>query len=263
MITSHQNPKIKQVRRLLLDRRYRQRQRAFVVEGTRWLSELVHSPAPAAARPALILASERWLEDGDHRRLLDEIGVRVTKVDEAVLARASDTETPSGVLAVLPMPEWRLPQRPGLLLVLDRLTDPGNLGTIVRTAAAAGADGLLLSPGCVDPYNPKAVRATMGALLRLPVLPASWDEIKARTAGLDLWLASAGGQVTYDAVDWRRPAALVIGSEATGIGPEATDLAGRRVAIPMAAQTESLNAAAAAAVLLFEARRQRLAATGG
>jgi TrmH family RNA methyltransferase len=177
------------------------------------------------------------------------------------MAAASATETPSGVVAVLAIADRPLPQQLSLVLVLDRVADPGNLGTMIRTAAAAGVDCVLLSPGCVDPYNPKAARATMGALLRLPVLSLSWEAIGQATAGLKVWLAAAGGPVIYSDVDWRQPAALVIGSEATGVGQEALALGQERVNVPMAAQSESLNAAAAAAVLLFEVRRQRRAAT--
>lgn len=253
MITSSHNPKIKRIRRLLADRRFRMRERAFVVEGTRWVAEL----ASWAARPQLLLASESWLADGDHAELLATLDAPVSLADEKVLEATSDTETPSGILAVLPIIDLPLPVRPTLLLILDRVADPGNLGTMVRTAAAAGAEGVLLSPGCVDPYNPKAVRATMGALLRVPVLLSSWEEIGLRAAGLNVWLAAAGGSLAYTAVDWREPSALIIGSEASGVGPEALALGSGEVSVPMAAQTESLNAAAAAAVLLFEARRQR------
>jgi TrmH family RNA methyltransferase len=253
MITSSQNPKIKHIRRLLADRRYRHREGAFVVEGDRWLADL----GRGTIRPQLVLASETWLDDEGHRRLLAALDVRPAVASEQVVAAASDTETPSGVVAVMPMVELPWPERPALLLILDRVSDPGNLGTIIRTAAAAAVDGLLLSPGCVDPYNPKAVRATMGALLRLPLLSPSWPEIQQLTAGLAVWLAAAGGSLEYTAVDWRQPAALVIGSEASGVGPEALALGGRQVAVPMAASSESLNAAAAAAVILFEARRQR------
>jgi TrmH family RNA methyltransferase len=253
MITSNKNPKVKYIRRLLADRRFRQRERAFVVEGTRWMSEL----SPPGPRPQLVLASEAWLVDEAHRRLVSELELPVSLASEEVVAAASDTETPSGVVAVLPIVERPLPDNPTLLLILDRVADPGNLGTILRTAAAAGVQGVLLSPGCVDAYNPKTVRATMGALLRLPVLSLPWPEIARRTAGLSIWLADAAGPLDYTEVDWRQPAALVIGSEASGIGSQAQALGGQQISIAMAARTESLNAAAAAAVLLFEARRQR------
>lgn len=256
MITSDRNPKVKRIRRLLADRRFRQREGAFVVEGTRWITELVHW----TARPELLLASDAWLQDEEQARLLAGLDAPVAVADDKIVASASDTESPSGIMAVLPMIELPMPDRPTLLLILDRVADPGNLGAMVRTAAAAGADGVLLSPGCVDAYNPKAVRATMGALLRLPVLSLSWGEIERKSAGLAVYLAAADGPVEYTAVDWRQPAALVIGSEASGVGPEALALGGQQVSVPMAARTESLNAAAAAAVLLFEARRQRRAA---
>ena len=253
MITSSQNPKIKRIRRLLSDRRFRQREGAFVVEGTRWLAEI----SAAARRPETILVTARWSEDEDNRRLLEGLGAQGTLVSDGVMATTSDTETPAGVLAILPMVDTPLPDQPSLLLILDRLADPGNLGTMVRTAAAAGVDGVLLGPGCVDAYNPKAVRATMGALLRVPVLALGWMAIQEITAGMALWLAAADGPVEYSSVDWRMRSALVIGSEATGIGPEAAALGTGRLFVPMAGQTESLNAAAAAAVILFEAQRQR------
>ena len=253
MITSSQNPKVKLVRRLQADRRYRQREQAFIVEGTRWLAEVVAS----GRQPELVMATERWLDAEDNRQYLSGLTTEVTTVSGKVMSVASDTESPAGVLAVTPMIDLPLPEYPTLLLILDRVSDPGNLGTMIRTAAAAGADGLLLGPGCVDPYNPKAIRATMGALLRLPVLSRPWPSIRELTVGLAIWLAVVGGPVDYREVDWCQPAGLVIGSEATGIGPEARALGGDSIHVPMADQAESLNAAAAAAVILFEARRQR------
>jgi TrmH family RNA methyltransferase len=118
-------------------------------------------------------------------------------------------------------------------------------------------EGALLGPGSVDPYNPKVARGSMGALLRLPVRPATWEEIGQATAGIDVWLAAARDGMTYTAVDWRRPAALLIGGEARGAGADAERLAKGRVTIPMRDETESLNAALAAGILLFEAARQR------
>jgi TrmH family RNA methyltransferase len=255
MITSNQNPKIKRVRRLLSDRRYRHREEAYVVEGTRWLQELVR----VRLAPELLLASQSWLQEASNAALLANVDWPVTVAADNVLAAASATESASGVLAVVPIVPNPLPERPSLLLILDRVADPGNLGTMIRTAAAAGVDGVLLSPGCVDPYNPKVVRATMGALLRLPVQVMTWPEIGETAQGLAVWLAAVGGTIEYTAVEWRQPAALVIGSEASGVGPEASVLGRGQITIPMARQTESLNASAAAAVILFEIARQRAA----
>ncbi|MDX1613818.1 MAG: RNA methyltransferase [Candidatus Promineifilaceae bacterium] len=254
MITSTSNPKIKYVRRLLADRRFRERERAYVIEGTRWLAELVQFDLT----PQLVLATVEWLQADAHQSLLASLSGPIVTVSDQVLAHASDTASPAGVLAVVPQVERLLPRNPSLVLILDRLGNPGNLGTILRTAAAAGADGVLLSPGSVDLYNPKVIRGAMGAHLRLPVQALSWSAIADMVNGLTVWLAAAAGDArAYDTVDWRRPAALIIGSEAAGAGPQAQRLAGGTVAIPMARATESLNAAMAAAILLFEAARQR------
>lgn len=257
MITSTSNVRIKYVRRLLNDRRFRQREGAFVIEGTRWLGELVLFKE----RLQLVLVTEQWLQQADNRHLLETLGVDESSVlqvvSEPVMANVSDTETPAGVLAVAAMVAQPLPERPDMLLILDRVADPGNMGTILRTSAAAGVDGVLAGPGCVDVYNPKVVRSSMGAHLRLPVLSLSWKEIEAVVAGMAVWLAAADGRTSYTEVDWRQPSALIIGSEARGAGQKAYTLAHETVSIPMAAETESLNAAVAAGIILFEARRQR------
>ena len=252
MITSRANPQVKYVRRLLSDRRFRADERAFVVEGTRWMREL--AVARQAARS--LYATAAWAESGEGRALLASLGTAVPVTDE-VMAAMSDTETAPGVLAVLPMESRPWPAEPDLLLILDAVANPGNLGTILRAASAAGADGVLLGPGSVDPYNPKVVRGSMGAILRLPARPASWDEIGELAAGLDVWLATARDGVAYTAVDWRRPSAILIGGEAHGAGHEAERLATGWVTIPMRDATESLNAALAAGILLFEAARRR------
>jgi RNA methyltransferase, TrmH family len=135
--------------------------------------------------------------------------------------------------------------------------DPGNLGTILRSAEAAGAGQTLLAPGTVDLYNPKVVRGAMGAHFRLPVASLAWPAIAERFAGRAVWLADAAGDVAHDAVDWLAPSALIVGGEAAGAGEEAAGLATGRVRIPMDGGAESLNAAMAATVLLFEIARQR------
>jgi TrmH family RNA methyltransferase len=128
---------------------------------------------------------------------------------------------------------------------------------MLRTAVAAGVDGVLLAPGCVDATNPKVLRGSMGAHLRLPVAEMSWSEIGEVTAGMEVWVTAVSQAKEYTTVNWRQPAALIIGSEAHGIGPEAAPLASGQITIPMHAAVESLNAAVAAAVILFEAARQR------
>jgi TrmH family RNA methyltransferase len=169
------------------------------------------------------------------------------------------------------MVEWPLPpprEVPPLLLVCDAIQDPGNLGTILRAAEAAGVNAVWLSPGCVDPYNPKVVRAAMGAHFRLPIFAESaWEVIPAQLTRLHpseigLFAADAGADTPYDAVDWTRPATLIVSNEAHGLSREARHLATQRgglISIPMAGGTESLNAAMSAAIILFEAARQRRA----
>jgi TrmH family RNA methyltransferase len=181
----------------------------------------------------------------------------VQAVAPAVMAAASDMQTPQGLLAVVPFPSVRIPLSLSFCLALDRLGDPGNLGTILRTADAAGVQAVFLLPATVDAYNPKVVRAAMGAHFHLPVIEAGWDELREHLAGLSVWLADVREGVAYPHVDWRRPCALIISSEAEGPSAEALAFTPQRVHIPMPGQAESLNAAVAAGVLLFEAARQR------
>lgn len=167
MITSPSNDKVKMVRRLQTERRIRAQEQAFVVEGDRWLAELVHYQLP----PRHLFFTPEW--QVSHTEILAQLAqfthLPGLLVNEAVMAAMSDTITPPGVLAVVPMPQLPLPAQPSLLLILDAINNPGNLGTMLRTAVAAGVDGVLLTPGSVDATNPKVVRGSMGALLRLPV----------------------------------------------------------------------------------------------
>ncbi len=253
MITSNKNSKVKYVVRLQAERRFRWREQAFVVEGTRWLAELADFGHPVK----LVFFTEDWVDLPDHADILQQFAVPVQAVSPEVMAAMSDTETPAGVLAVVGMTPRPLPARPSLLLILDGVQNPGNLGTMLRTAAAAGVDGVLLGPGCVDPYNPKVLRGSMGAHLRLPVQALAWSEMEPLLAGLTVWLADVAEGLDYTAVSWQTPSALIIGSEAWGAGAEAVALADGRCTIPMHTATESLNAALAAGIILFEAARQR------
>ena len=257
MITSVSNAKVKYVHRLQTDRRFRSREKQFVVEGSRWLTELVAMSRPAA----MLFYTERWLETAVHAQILQQLTTlgqsTPVLVNEEVMQVMSDTATPAGILAVLPMQPRPLPAQPSLLLILDEINTPGNLGTMLRTAGAAGADGVLLGPGCVDVYNPKVVRGSMGAHLRLPIHSQTWPEIAATVEGMQVWVATLEAERAYTAVNWQQPSALIIGSEAAGAGEAARQLANGSITIPMHAATESLNAAMAAGIILFEAARQR------
>jgi len=256
MISSIANPKIKLIRNLHAKRAAREAEGLFVVEGVRLVEEALR--APGAPRLALYvdgldLRAQTALEQAQAR------GATVELVTPQAMAAASDAETPPGLLAVVPMPALALPAPLSLALVLDGLRDPGNLGTILRTADAAGVQAVFLAPGTVDAYNPKVVRAAMGAHFHLPLLALGWEALSQRLAGLALWLAEARAGSIYQQVDWRGPSALIIGSEAAGPSPAARSLAPQPVNIPMPGQAESLNAAVATGIILFEAARQRLA----
>jgi TrmH family RNA methyltransferase len=177
-------------------------------------------------------------------------------VSDKVLAAISDTVTPQGVVAVVPFPQIDVARR-SLLLVLDNVRDPGNVGTLLRSAAAAGVDEVLVAPDSADPYSPMVVRAAMGAHFRLALGEADWPAIAGRVAGLAVLLADAAGEVAYDRHDWQTPSALIVGGEAEGASAEGRALAAQRVRIPMQRDSESLNAAVAGSVILFEAARQR------
>lgn len=255
MITSIGNSKVKYVRRLQSDRRFRQREGFFVVEGTRWVSELAGLTTTV---PIMLFYTSAWMQTAAHASILHQLDGPKQLVSDDVMTAMSDTDTPQGVLAVLPQLSHPLPSAPSLLLILDGISTPGNLGTMLRTAAAASVEGVLLGPGCVDAYNPKVVRGSMGTILRLPIHSLDWNEIAVVTKAMQVWAAVAeeAAQV-YTAVPWQQPSALIIGSEAWGVSPEGRQLAVNGITIPIQAHVESLNAAIAAAIILFEAQRQR------
>jgi TrmH family RNA methyltransferase len=254
MITSSQNPKIKWVRSLQAQRRTRQKEAAFVVEGVRLVEEALASGWPAR----LVLYTPDLPPRG--QAAVDAYasqGTAIVAVQENVMRSASDTETPQGVLAVLTHKELLVPSPLDLVLVVDGVRDPGNLGTLLRSASAAGAQLVLLPPGSTDPYAPKVMRAGMGAHFRIPVITCTWQQIESHLGGLEIYLAAAEGGLTYYQTNFKIPMALIIGSEAEGVSENAQELATTSVNIPMPGGGESLNAAIAASVLLFEVVRQR------
>lgn len=260
MISSVQNPKIQWVRKLQAQPRQRHEEGVFVVEGVR----LVEEALLAGWSSQLVLYTDALSPRG--MELIEQFkqnAVLVEQVSLPVLRAASDTQTPQGILAVITHQELLLPERPDFLLVLDGVRDPGNLGTMLRTAAAAGVQAVFLLPGTVDPYAPKVLRAAMGAHFRLPILVSDWDALSAffsldgAGGGIDVYLAEAGGGLQYTQANLRRPCALIMGGEAEGAGQQARVLAHHRLSIPMAGSIESLNAAMAAAILMFEVVKQR------
>jgi TrmH family RNA methyltransferase len=176
----------------------------------------------------------------------------------------ADTETPQGVIAVLDLPDTPLPSlhpATALVLVLDSVRDPGNVGTLIRTAAAAGCTAVITTFGTADAYAPKVVRAAMGSHFRLPVVyDVAWEWLGPALAALPATYATDGdATLPYDTVDWTRGAAIIVGNEDHGVSPDALPWVAGNVVIPMARGVESLNAAMSGAIVLFEAARQRRA----
>lgn len=206
MFTSPDNPKVK-LARALLERRGRAQQGRCLAEGVRLIEDAVR----AGLTPALLFFTAQATEQpraGQLIAAMDQAGVPVMELSPAVFAALTDTVTSQGVVAVLPIPQLTPPAVPQLALVLDQVRDPGNMGTILRSAEAAGVDVVLLPPGCTDPWSPKVVRAGMGAHFRLPIVAGGWTALARHMAGHPVWLAEAQGAVAYDCVDWTVPSSL-------------------------------------------------------
>lgn len=245
--------------RSLRQRKAREAEGLFLVEGIRAAEDLLASPV--AVRFAAAASSLGDTPRG--RALLDAAaarGVPVRDTDERTLAGLADTETPQGIVLVATIPRAGLDAvdvaaDPAVVLVLDALQDPGNLGTLARTAEALGAAAVVALPGTVDAWNPKAVRAAMGSTFRIPVVAADWDALDPwlRSARMVCLAAMAGGDPLPRPAPAR--AALVLGNEGAGVGGETRARCGRTVGIPLRGRAESLNVAAAGAILLHELLR--------
>lgn len=252
LITSLQNTRVKLAHQLQTRPRSRRKERKIALEGTRLISDALQQ----RHRPEFVLYDPAQA-DYDLIAQLQATRTTLIAASESVMQHVSDTNNPQGLVAVFPLPMPQMPKDAHHILILDAIREPGNLGTILRTAGAAGVNVVLLGAGCVDPYNPKVLRAGMGAHFRLPIIEATWPQIASYTQTHAVYLASGDGEVVYSDVDWRQAWALVIGNEAHGIDESRRQLRGRTITIPMAS-AESLNAAVATGVILFEAQRQRL-----
>lgn len=257
MITSLENPRIKAARKLQT-KQYRLKSGKLLIEGVRLMLDALESGFPPEQ---VYYSPEVTATRHDARKLLDQLvqaGVNCFPVSTQVLVSLAETVTPQGVVAVVAMPDVPVPASPSLVLVLDGVADPGNAGTLLRSAEAAGADLVVFGPGSVDAFNGKVVRAGMGAHFRLPLHPCTdWEEVRSAVSSVaNVYVAEAGADLAYDAVNWCEPSALIVGSEASGPTESARSLA-TAVSIPMLGSVESLNAGMAGTILLFEAARQR------
>lgn len=222
---------------------------------------LVEEALKAEVVPALTFFSPDLSDSQRGYELLatiEDLSGECFVVTDAVMRALSDTVSPQGILAVVPFLELSPPENPWLVLVVDRVRDPGNLGTILRSAEAAGVGQVILTPATVDVYSPKVVRGAMGAHFYLPVATGvSWSEIAEASENRQILLAKARGERLYYKVDWMKPSVLIVGSEAEGASRGAERLATEQIVIPVQGKAESLNVAVAASVILFEAARQR------
>lgn len=253
VIRSSGNPLIKRARSLLR-RKARAEEGAFLVEGCRAVEDILSTGI--VPEVVLVDADVAWRPGSG-----DAGSVNVRRVAADVLATISDVVHSQGVIAVVShasLPRHTPSRTPELMVIADAIGDPGNLGTLIRSAAGAGATILVTTADTVDPFNPKCVRAAMGGHLRLPVEHVTTAQLAASLEHVALVaVAEAHGRERYDAVDWTRPAAIIIGSEAHGPSIATRALATCTVRIPLANRLESLNAGVAGSLLLFEAARQR------
>lgn len=259
MITSAGNPKIKELRQLQKKAALRQEKGVFLAEGLRMVQETPKE------RILAVYAAEHFLRE--QADWLAQWGVSYETVEDRLFDSVSDTKTPQGILCVVKRQEWKLKEllsgaekKTPLFLIVENLQDPGNLGTIFRTGEAAGVSGIIMSRETVDVYNPKTVRSTMGSIYRVPFLYADSlaEAVSAlKVADIRVYAAHLKGGKFYHEISYKGGTAFLIGNEGKGLSDEASSLADDYLKIPMEGKVESLNAAAASAVLLYEVHRQR------
>ena len=256
MITSVSNERVKNIIKLQQKAKARREQNCFIVEGIRMAEEV------PADRLIQAYVSESFAAKAEHQALCQQLKAEV--VADHVMEAMSDTQTPQGILVVVARREvspetiWN---RPGaLIMVLERIQDPGNLGTILRTAEGAGVTGIIMSADTVDIYNSKVIRSTMGSIYRMPfayVADVKQAVVAMKAAGIRTYAAHLLGQHSYEEENYVEPSAFLIGNEGNGLTDELASLSDHYIRIPMAGQVESLNAAVASAILMYEASRQR------
>lgn len=263
MITSNSNAKVKQL--LLWQKKHKAREEAgiYIVEGIRMFIE-----APEE-RVREVYVSETFYKKKKEELNLERWGRKLEVLSDSVYEHVSDTKTPQGVLLVMEQMKYSFEEvienegdREPLLIVLDNLQDPGNLGTILRAGEAAGVTGVIMSSDTVDIYNPKVIRSTMGSIYRMPFIYVEdlADKVKMlNKRGIHTYAAHLKGMHSYEENDFTQGTAFLIGNEGNGLCDEVADAAEVYVKIPMCGEVESLNAAIASTVLMFEAARQRRA----
>lgn len=284
MITSSSNSKIKHVVKLREKKRERRSEGLFVSEGLRIVLE-----TPIMSLRELYISQSFFENSEKFSQIESKLGVTVPDlsgegmatlklcsekneenlieiglVSDDVMKKMSDTDTPQGILAVSRIPAFSLDEilekKPSALIFLEDIQDPGNLGTILRTAEGAGISGVIMSKNTVDLFSPKAVRSTMGSIFRVPTYVSDdlHETIRfVQSEGVKVYAAYLGGKKSYDEIDYTGNVAYMIGNEGNGLKKETAELADELVLIPMGGSLESLNAAMASGILAYEINRQR------
>lgn len=262
MITSSSNASVKNIITLQKKGKARREQDVYVIEGIKMFSEVPKE------KLVQVFASEGFLSQPENEQrlqgLLGEKDCSCETVSDKVFKEMTDTQTPQGILAVVKQNHYVLEEmfpaeQAAQIMVLEDMQDPGNLGTILRAGEGAGITGVIMSKGTVDIYNPKVIRSTMGSVYRVPFLYTDCldDTLQEVKKCCTVYAAHLHGQYDYDKADYTKPTAMLIGNEANGLSDEISAMADVWIKIPMAGKVESLNAAVAASVLMFEAFRQR------
>lgn len=257
MISSTSNAQVRQIQNMVKKSKTRKETGTFIVEGIKMFQEI---PGNLLKR---VYVSESFLKSKDNLSMVKGLSYEV--VEDGVFAHMSDTQTPQGILAEVKQLSWSLKDilkqpESAHIMVLETLQDPGNLGTILRAGEGAGVSGIIMNSTTADIYNPKVIRSTMGSIFRVPFvytedMAATLQEVKA--AGIRLYAAHLSGQNSYDHEDLKKGTGFLIGNEANGLSDDIAAMADRYIRIPMEGKVESLNAAMAASVLMFETARQR------
>lgn len=259
-ITSSVNPLVKLAKQLGTRRRVRHKEQLFLIEGERALRTAIENEA---CIHTIVIDAERG---GELSTALTDLSLksarRTVEMSHALFTSIADSEHPQPILAIAHMPGKTMQPNPSGIVALDAVRDPGNLGTIIRTACAAGVDGIVLLPGCVDAFNPKSVRASAGTVTSIPVVlspsvTSTVDAYFAASEDVSVLTAEADGSTDYRDVDWKKPYILVVGNEGHGVSAESSAATTRSVRIPMASGVESLNVSVATGILLFEMRSRR------
>lgn len=246
----------------LLDKKNRDREGLFIIEGVHLILEAYKNGVDMLY---IVYDAERGIPVELEQLSLEQAArskAEWISASKAVMGKCTGTDSPPPVFAVLrklKMASDKLYSEEGLVVALDGVRDPGNVGTIIRSADAAGAAAVVLGQGCVDLYNPKTVRSTMGSLFHLPIIQGDLTEMlpKAKAGGMKAIGTSLQADHSCYSYDWRQPTWLLMGSESDGLSPQVQELVDETVIIPMEGGAESLNVAMATTVLLFEALRQR------